>query len=280
MSNLLRAYDRSRVPLYIQVASVMRQRIQSGYWLPGQKISNLDELEREFQVARVTVRQAVELLSVEGLLHAQQGRGTFVADKTPDRHWLKLATTWENLIASVRDNVPHRIAVEVDAPNPTLSASEGRLAAGYVHLRSVQYRDNEPYSVVNLLLARSIYDRAPDRFLAGAALPVVADLGRLDVRTAHQTFVIGSADPETADALMVPLGAPTVDCHCVLVDGHGTAIYVADINYRSDCIKLQIDLLAQMPESRKSRAAPAPPDVRGRTVTVDPEGQLVTRRRR
>jgi len=36
MSKLLKAYDRSRIPLYIQVASVMRQRIDSQQWLPGQ----------------------------------------------------------------------------------------------------------------------------------------------------------------------------------------------------------------------------------------------------
>ena len=46
MSKLLKAYDRSRVPLYIQVASVMRQRIETKQWRPGQKISTLVELEQ------------------------------------------------------------------------------------------------------------------------------------------------------------------------------------------------------------------------------------------
>jgi GntR family transcriptional regulator len=32
MSKLLKAYDRSRVPLYIQVAALMRQRIERGQW--------------------------------------------------------------------------------------------------------------------------------------------------------------------------------------------------------------------------------------------------------
>jgi len=77
MSKLLKAYDRSRVPLYIQVAAVMRQRIERRQWQPGQKISTLVELEREFEVARVTVRQAVDILRQEGLLHCHQGRGTF-----------------------------------------------------------------------------------------------------------------------------------------------------------------------------------------------------------
>jgi GntR family transcriptional regulator len=95
MSKLQTTYARSRIPLYIQVASALRQRIETGLWQPGQKISTLEELEREFEVARVTVRQAVELLQNEGLVHRQQGRGTFVADKLQDKHWLRLETTWE-----------------------------------------------------------------------------------------------------------------------------------------------------------------------------------------
>jgi len=60
------------VPLYIQVASVLRTRIQSGQWSAGDKISTLEELEREFEVARVTGRQDVDILREEGLLQARQ----------------------------------------------------------------------------------------------------------------------------------------------------------------------------------------------------------------
>ena len=71
--------------MYIQVASVLRSRIQTGQWSAGEKISTLEELEREFEVARVTVRQAVDILREEGLLQARQGLGTFVSKKTHDR---------------------------------------------------------------------------------------------------------------------------------------------------------------------------------------------------
>ncbi|MEA2967411.1 MAG: GntR family transcriptional regulator, partial [Alphaproteobacteria bacterium] len=121
MSKLLKAYDRSRVPLYIQVASVMRQRIEAKQWRPGQKISTLVELEQEFQVARVTVRQAIDILREEGLLHCQQGRGTFVAAKPLSRHWLKLATSWDVLVASIKDNVPKRIKVDNPPQLPSLN---------------------------------------------------------------------------------------------------------------------------------------------------------------
>jgi GntR family transcriptional regulator len=258
MSKLLKAYDRSRVPLYIQVAAVMRQRIVSQQWLPGQKISTLVELEREFQVARVTVRQAVDILCEEGLLHCQQGRGTFVSEKPPDRHWLKLATEWDVMIDQIRHNVPRRIRVDNPPAFPDLADGEGVPADAYRFLRSVQFKENAPYGIVNVHLARAVFDRDPEAFIEHPALSVLASLPGLDIRHAHQTVVIGAADPQTADYLKIALGAPTAQCRCVVIDAAGVAIYVADITYRSDVIKLHIDLLANSrAASRKAGSAKA-----------------------
>ena len=111
MNKLVPNYERSRVPLYVQVASVMRQRVESGQWQEGDKISTIEELETEFGVARVTVRQAIEMLRNEGLLDAQQGRGTFVSGRPKNRHWLNLANDFESMVDSVRNNVLKRVYV-------------------------------------------------------------------------------------------------------------------------------------------------------------------------
>jgi GntR family transcriptional regulator len=243
MSKLKATYARSRVPLYIQVASALRQRIETGQWQVGQQISTLEELEREFEVARVTVRQAVELLQNEGLVHRHQGRGTFVADKLQDKHWLRLETTWESLVGSIKDNVLNVIKVDDPPLWPKLCEDEGELADEYVFLRSVQLRDGSPYALVNLHLDRAIYEGSPQLFLTHTALPLLATLKREEIEHAHQTLVIGSADPQTASLLKVPLGTPTAECRCVVMDRNGVAIYVAEIIYRNDCVKLHIDLL-------------------------------------
>jgi len=258
MSDLSRVYDRSRVSLYIQVASVMRRRIETKQWLPGQKISTLVELEREFEVARVTIRQAIDILRQEGLLHSQQGRGTFVAEKPVSRYWFKLATSWDLLVESIKDNVPKRIKVDNPPPLPELREGEGTLASKYVFMRSVQYKEGEPYGIVNLHLADEIYRRAPDEFRQRPALSVLAGLKGVDIQDAHQTVVIGSADPVTADHLRIALGAPIAECRCVVIDKRGIAIYVADIIYRSDAIKLYIDLLEGSRGASKSAARARP----------------------
>ena len=194
MSDLSKVYDRSRVPLYIQVASVMRRRIETNQWQPGQKISTLVELEREFEVARVTVRQAIDVLRQEGLLHSEQGRGTFVAEKSIPRHWFKLATRWEVLVGAIKDNLPKSIEVENPPPAPVLQAGEGTAARRYVYMRSVQYKENEPYGLVNVHLADEVFRRAPEEFRQHPALSVLANLKGIEVDEAHQTIVIGSAD--------------------------------------------------------------------------------------
>ena len=60
--------DRSgSTPLYIQLANVLREKIERGEWKPDQKIPSENELRDRFAVARTTVRNAMALLVREGL---------------------------------------------------------------------------------------------------------------------------------------------------------------------------------------------------------------------
>lgn len=251
MNKLTAIYDRSRVPLYVQVASVMRQRIDRGIWAEGDKISTLEELEKEFSVARVTIRQAIELLREEGLLDAQQGRGTFVSGKPKRKRWLNLATDFGAMVASIRENVLKRVHIEENAAPPDLLKGEGRLAAGYVFLRSVQFNQDQPFSVVNLHLAKHIFEKDKKRFARSAALPKIAEMEDVSIAHAHQTITIGIADPETAGHLEIGLGEPIADCRLVLVDDQGVAIYVAEIHYHKDCFAIRIDLLEKKRAGRQ-----------------------------
>ena len=51
----------SPVPRYAQLADLMRQRIARGAWPQEHRIPSLETLMEEFGVARVTVRQAIDL---------------------------------------------------------------------------------------------------------------------------------------------------------------------------------------------------------------------------
>jgi GntR family transcriptional regulator len=66
------------VPPYVQIAGSLRGRIKDGTIPPGRRIPSLVELEQEFDVARDTLRKAIQVLKEEGLVETVQGMGTFV----------------------------------------------------------------------------------------------------------------------------------------------------------------------------------------------------------
>ncbi|HEX5192647.1 MAG TPA: GntR family transcriptional regulator [Solirubrobacteraceae bacterium] len=67
------------MPLYYQLQEVLKERIESGIWRPGDALPSEPELARGFGVSRVVVRQALAILEDDRQIVRQKGRGTFVA---------------------------------------------------------------------------------------------------------------------------------------------------------------------------------------------------------
>ena len=232
----------SRVPRYLQVASTLRRRIRDGRWAVGDRIATLEALEREFDVARVTVRQAIELLQGEGLLKSHQGRGTFVTNAPVHDRWLQLATDWEGLIAPIRDHVPLLLPADAGSA-PRIENGDGTPAPAYVAIRSIQKRDGKPYAYARVHVARHIHARAPKTFASRVALAVLSEMKDLAIVRAHQTVVVGAADLDTAQHLGIALNAPTAEARCIVADKDGVVIYVGEITYPGDYVRLNIELI-------------------------------------
>ena len=232
----------SRVPRYLQVASVLRRRLRDQHWPVGSRIATLEELEREFGVARVTVRQAIDLLQGEGLVKSFQGRGTFVTRAPQKDRWIQLATDWESLIGPIRESIPHFLP-SGDAPPPRIEHGDGTPAAAYVFLRSIQTQFGRPYAFARVHVAQHVHARAPESFAGRAALAVLSEIKDLAISRARQTLAIGAADMETARTLGMALNAPTAEARCVVTDAAGVVVYVGEITYPGDCVRLNIELI-------------------------------------
>ena len=70
----------SIVPMYVQLASALRERIRRGEIPVGRRIPSQHELELETggTVSRRTIKSAIELLRDEGIVQGVQGKGVFV----------------------------------------------------------------------------------------------------------------------------------------------------------------------------------------------------------
>jgi DNA-binding GntR family transcriptional regulator len=71
--------DRSApLPVYFQIAGDIRRRLDGGEWSAGERIEAEVELARQYEVSRVTVRQALAELVKDDLLERRRGSGTYV----------------------------------------------------------------------------------------------------------------------------------------------------------------------------------------------------------
>lgn len=232
----------SPVPRYAQLADLLRQRIARGAWRTGDRLPSLDELVREFDVSRVTARQAVELLAREGLVSAQRGRGTFVTAAPPTGPQLRLQTGLRNLADLYRNDKPQLTLIEEAAAVPRLEPADGTPAARYHFMRRVHSREGQPYCVISIYLDERVFRLAPKRFRRETVVPVLLELPTLKIAEAHQTVTIGTADMEVAGHLGIPVNSPVAEVRRICRTPDGTVVYLGEVTYRGDFVRFEMDL--------------------------------------
>lgn len=236
-----RIFGSKLIPRYVQLAELFRRRIGKDFWPPGSVLPSIEQLMLEFDVARVTVRQAIALLADEGLLSPQRGRGTFVTGTGARRH-LRVETTLDDLVAMYSGDRPDHATLAEGPADPTLSEKDGIKAPKYHYLRRVHSRNGERYCVISIYIDHRVFRRASARFRRELALPVLTSLTGLHIATARQTLTISTADSETAGLLGVPLNTPIGEVRRVMCTPDRTVIYLAEVSYRGDYIHLEMDL--------------------------------------
>lgn len=74
----------SPVAPYRQIAAILRGRIESGEYQPGQRLPSINTLMQEYGVAHLTANKALRLLATEGLAELSPGMGFYVKGPPED----------------------------------------------------------------------------------------------------------------------------------------------------------------------------------------------------
>lgn len=239
---MLRKLKRTSIPLYVELADLLRSRIARGNWPPGHRLPTLEDLVAEFGVARVTVRQAMDLLSAEGRILRQQGRGTFVAEARGNGRWMRVETTLDALSNVYAGTKPRLLTFLDTIATPPLTPKDGTPAPRYRFMRRVHSRDDVPYALINIYLDARVFAKAPKRFRNETVIPILQAMPGVVIAKARQTLTIASADVETAELLSVPVNSPVAEVRRVFNAPDGAVIYLGEVTYRGDFIHLDMDL--------------------------------------
>lgn len=242
--SLASVFQKSRLPLYLQVAHLMRQKIERGEWPIDQQIPTLQELESEYQVSRITLRESMSQLEEEGLIRRTRGRGTFVVKDLSQQRWFRLPTTLDDLVRTVTDLKTRLLEIDVEDRPLVPHFEAGEVAPAYRRLRRVHCHEDRPYVLVEIHLARDIFDLDPKGFSRSTVIPLLVAMPQVRIAQARQIMRFTVSDEEAAAHLDIGVGDPIATVCRSLQDEHGRIIYYAHIRYPAQMIQVEMDLLA------------------------------------
>src|SRR5215467_13995952 len=122
-------YRNSPLPRYYQLKEIMRERVQSNEWKPGEHIPSERELSETYGISRMTTRQAITDLVNEGVFYREQGKGTFVTKHKITQQLLRLTGFTEDIRARGQQPSTKVLAAEM-RPASEVIAEKLRVNSG------------------------------------------------------------------------------------------------------------------------------------------------------
>lgn len=243
MNDTAAVYHKSRMPLYLQVAKLMRQQIERSAWRYGEQIPTLDRLEEEYQVSRITLRAALDQLESEGIVRRTRGLGTFVAKDLSHERWFKLPTSLDELVEAVANLQIRLLPLEGDSDSRLVPAFPyGEVGPAYQRLRRVHCHDEKPYCLIDIHLDKAIYNKDPKGFRSKPVIPQLVKLRGVRIGGAKQIMRIMVSGEIAARHLDIGVGDPIAHVCRTIVDDKNRILYYADIQYPAQMFQIEIDL--------------------------------------
>lgn len=229
----------SALPVYMQVAQGLEQRIQSGDLRRGSALPAERELASHLHVSRVTVRQALALLAQQGLLTRKHGSGTFVTPPTPGERPSRTL----GLLSSFSDDVRSRgqtpgarvLGFDHTRPSPQEAMSLALSPGEKVYrVRRLRTSDGEPLAVEDSTLPAALVGRLRQEDVSDASLYALLGARGLQPVRAIRHLRAVSADRQLAELLGIAPGAALLATERVSWTGGGRPVEWGRAHYRGD----------------------------------------------
>ncbi|WJR75849.1 GntR family transcriptional regulator [Bradyrhizobium sp. NP1] len=230
------------LPLYAQLLTVFRRRIENGEWAVGKRIPTLRQLVDELDVARVTVRHAIGLLQEEGLIGSYPGSGTYVLKRPDSPIWYRIPLTWEKLVGTTPDiEIVSLIDRRAEHP-PSPFHGKGKVAQDYHFMRRLLLRHHIPYGIGATYVEENLFQKiGRDAFNLPVPLRLIDTHLKGEIGDTEQTVRAGIAEAEVASLLGLSSHAPVMIVTRSILSKSGVLLYESMGTFRGDFVEIHTE---------------------------------------
>lgn len=234
-------------PLYLQLKESLEAEIRAGHYRAHTRLPSERELSDQFQVSRMTARQALLELARNGVIYTRVGKGTFVAEPKIDQQLVALTGFTQDM--RMRGGRPNSAVLESGVlPATSEQAAVLGLLPGarVIKLARLRLADDMPLAIETAYLP---VDLCPGLLLHDFSVESLyqvlqSDYG-LKLVSAEQTIEAALADPREAEALELALPAAVLRIKRLTYAASGAPVeYVLSV-YRGDRYEFRSTLQAR-----------------------------------
>ncbi len=240
-------FDALPLPKYHQVYLVLREQLTEGRFVRG--VPGEMHLMKEFGVARVTVRKALERLVADGLIERSPGRGTVAVTPVRERgaerpgHGARLTGLLENIVDMGLRTSVKVVRCEV-LPATELVARQLDIAIDVPVQKAVRVRSTRlgPLSYITTHVPQSIAKAFGRRELARKPILMLIESSGVVIGRARQSISARLADAEVARLLQVDVGSALLAVQRLVLDVDDRPVQWLQGLYRPDRYQYQMQL--------------------------------------
>ncbi|KPB03163.1 GntR family transcriptional regulator [Bacillus sp. CHD6a] len=200
-----------QIALYLQIKETLIQRIQEKIWLPNKLIPTEQELMKEFEVSRTTIRQAISMMVQDGLLERQQGRGTIVKSQQLVGNLGRLKGFAEEVLE--RGLTPYSQLIRAEF-STDLFHEKAMLQTddkSILVIERIRFADNLPIAYERSCWPKSIGEKLMEEELNQANFYQILEQNGIALRKANEKISAMNATMHEADLLGIRAGEALIE---------------------------------------------------------------------
>ena len=222
-------------PIYLQVAQGLEHWLETGGAKVGTALPSERDLALELGVSRVTVRQALALLTDQGLLERRRGSGTFVLPRRIEHPLGSLTSFSEDMRARGLKPGAQVLDFSLRMANPTEAMTLALGVGSRVYrIRRLRTADGLPLAVeASVLPEERVGSLSPEGLTDQSLYELLKARDLQPVRALRHLRAV-NADAEQAKLLQVRAGAALLMTERVSWNAAGLPIELGSAHYRGD----------------------------------------------
>lgn len=227
---------RNTTNIFKEIADKISIKITDGSYSSEQKLPSEYDLAKEFNVSRLTIRKAIDLLINQNILVKQKGKGTYIMKQTNKFQSGKngLLSFTESAKAYGKTSNASLIKFEKLTSVPEEVQENLQLIEEAVfHVKRLRFFDEDPMTIEEVFIKESLLDEsALEKNLTGSIFKLIEE--KSDISYSHQEIEAILATEELSHYLTVEQGQPLLLVHTTTYSATGQPILFDKSYYRAD----------------------------------------------